>query len=109
MKGNMEPTDHVLDPSDGHSMDSIETNDAMLRYHEGGGQIPHEWQLAFSGVKPGAAGNMSGLAAGAAPGAGAAGPWYTSPVFMVIVGVGLLATGIVVMDAMKKKEHPDAL
>lgn len=98
----MTPTDHVLDPSE-HSLDSIETNDAMLRYNEGGGQIPHEWQLAFSGVKPGAA--LSGL--GDTP--NTATPWYSSPVVLAIAGVGILAALIVVMDARNKKDHPDAV
>lgn len=74
-----------------NELDLIESNDALLRFTEGGGSVPAEMHQQF-GVQ-----GMQGLGQ-----TGAAGPWYKSPTVMTLLAVGLVAVGVTVYLAQKE-------
>ncbi|NDQ57344.1 MAG: hypothetical protein GZ088_09765 [Acidipila sp.] len=84
-----------------YEMDAIEAQDATLRHSEGGGSVPREWQDKFAMTPilqqqyPYA---MSGL------GQVDPTPWYKSPAFIAIAGLGIAAVAYVIWDATKKPE-----
>jgi hypothetical protein len=72
-------------------LDSIEMNDAMLRFTEGGGAVPEAMHSQFP---------AQGL--GQVP--GGSGPWYKSPTFLTVTGLGIAAVLLTIYLATKKDE-----
>lgn len=74
-------------------LDDLESNDAMLRFTEGGGAVPEHMHAQFPT-------GMQGL--GQVP--GGSGPWYKSPVFLTVTGLGIAAVLVTIYLATKKDE-----
>jgi hypothetical protein len=73
-----------------NDLDGIETNDAMLRYTEGGGPVPAQMHSSMTGFQ--------GLGQ-----TGASGPWYKSPTFLAIAAVAIAAVAFTLYSASKGK------
>lgn len=68
----------------------VESQDATMRYIEGGGAIPRYMHTPT---------DMQGLGQ-----AGSQGVWYKNKTWLVLMGLGVAATGLVAYAAMKKEK-----
>lgn len=75
-------------------LDSIESNDALIRFTEGGGPVPAQMHQQFA--------PMTGLGQ-----TGASGPWYKSLTFLTIAGLGVAAVLLTIYMAKSKNEDSD--
>jgi hypothetical protein len=74
-------------------LDSLESNDALIRFTEGGGAVPQEMHAQFPMQ------TLQGLGQ-----SGAQGPWYKSPTFLAVTGIGIAAILLTIYMASKKDE-----
>lgn len=79
-------------------LDSLESNDALLRFREGGGPVPSAMHKKFPLPYPYGVSGLQGLGQQDISGT----PWYKSKTFFAVTGVGIAAVLLTIFFATSK-------